>query len=188
MELFHEIDHRAGYYAGIEARYLDRVVFRALHYDNRGNPEAFDSVIHAFAWDTHFNSIGLRAESNAGWTAIVQYLDGETAIAPDSGYLGWPFKARFALISRQIRSHRISVRYDSFAVDSESTQGGGAQHGHAWTAAYVFEPDTHWRVILEWLQVTSDSANRALDLGVSPVATETQLQLSVRFALGPAAR
>ena len=188
MELFHEIDHRAGYYAGIEARYFDRVVFRALHYDNRGDPEAFDAAIHAFAWDTHFNSLGLRAESNAGWTAIVQYLDGETAIAPGSGYLGWPFKARFALISRQIRNHRISVRYDSFAVDSESTEGGGAQRGHAWTAAYVFEPDTHWRVTLEWLRVTSDSANRALDLGVSPVATETQLQLSVRFALGTFAR
>jgi hypothetical protein len=73
-------------------------------------------------------------------------------------------------------------------VESESADGGGAQHGHAWTAAYVFEPDTHWKVSLEWLRVTSDTANRALDLGTPRVATETQIQLAVRFALGPLAR
>jgi hypothetical protein len=188
MELFHEIDSRAGYYAGIEARYFDRVVFRALHYDNRADPEAFDPAIRTFAWNTHFNSVGLRAESADGWTAIMQYLDGETSIEPGSGYLGWPFRARFGLVSRQMRNHRISIRYDSFAVESESTEGAGAQHGHAWTAAYVFEPDTHWRFTFEWLRVSSDTANRVLELGLPPLATETQVQLAVRFALGPLLR
>jgi hypothetical protein len=36
--------------------------------------------------------------------------------------------------------------------------------------------------------VSSDAANRALDLGTPRVATETQIQLAVRFALGPLAR
>jgi hypothetical protein len=184
MQLFHEIDHRAGFYAGIEARYSNRVVLRVLHYDNRGDPQAFDTATHAFAWDTHFNAVGLRAESDTGWTAIAQYLDGETSIEPGSGYVGWPFRARFALVSRQMHNHRISIRYDSFAVDSESSDGGGAQRGHAWTAAYVFEPSDRWRFTLEGLRVTSDSVNRIQDLGLPPIATETQLQLGVRFALG----
>ena len=188
IELFHEIDGRPGYYAGVEARYLDKVVIRALHYDNRADPAAFDSAIDNFAWETHFNSVGLRAESANGWTGIVQWLDGETYIEPHGTYIGWPFRARFALVSRQMGHHRLSMRYDSFAVESESADGGGAQHGHAWTAAYVFEPDTHWKVTLEWLRVTSDAANRALDLGIPRVATETQIQLAVRFALGPLAR
>jgi hypothetical protein len=193
IELFHEIDHRPGYYAGVEARYFDRVVIRALHYDNRADPAAFDSAIDKFAWETHFNSLGVRAESANGWTGIVQWLDGETYIEPGDTYIGWPFRARFALVSRQMGHHRLSMRYDSFAVESESADGGGAQHGHAWTAAYVFEPDTHWpdvkwKVTLEWLRVTSDAANRALDLGTPRVATETQIQLAVRFALGPLAR
>jgi hypothetical protein len=34
-EPFLQFDHRAGFYAGMELRYLDRVVFRALRYDNR---------------------------------------------------------------------------------------------------------------------------------------------------------
>lgn len=186
--VFHEIDGHAGYYAGIEARYFDRIVVRALHYDNRADPEAFDSAIRASAWDTHFNSVGLRAESADGWTLIAQYLDGETYIERDDDYLAWPFKARFALVSRQLGDHRLSIRYDSFAVESESTGGAGSQQGHAWTAAYVFEPNTHWRFTLEWLRVTSDTANRALQLGLPSRATENQVQLAARFALGPLAR
>jgi hypothetical protein len=186
--VFREIDDRAGYYAGIEARYFDRVVIRALHYDNRADPEAFDRATSTYAWNTHFNSVGLRAETSDGWTLIAQYLDGETYTEQHDEYLGGPFRARFALVSRQMHNHRLSVRYDSFAVDSESTDGSGSQQGHAWTAAYVFEPNAQWRFTLEWLRVTSDTANRALELGLPRLATETQLQLAVRFALGPLAR
>jgi hypothetical protein len=189
MTLFGEIDHRAGFYTGVEARYFDRVVVRVLHYDNRGDPAAFDAATHNFAWNTHFNAAGVRAESGNGWTAIAQYLDGETAVAPASGYLGWPFKARYGMVSREIGHHRISVRYDSFVVNSESMDDdGSAQRGHAWTAAYVFEPDNHWRFTLEWLRVVSDAEYRPFYLGIPPRATETQIQLAARFALGPAAR
>ncbi|MBS0421571.1 MAG: hypothetical protein JSR66_27935 [Proteobacteria bacterium] len=189
MALFGEIDHRMGYYTGLEARYYDRVVIRALHYDNRGDPAAYEEGTENYAWQTHFNSMGVRIESGSGWTAIAQYLDGETAIAPDeTGYLGWPFRARFALISKEWGHHRLSVRYDSFAVESESIYGGGAQHGHAWTTAYVFEPDARWRFTLEWLRVASDNENRPFFVGLPPRATETQVQLAARFALGPLAR
>src|SRR5580704_4914608 len=36
-EPFLQFDHREGVYGGIEVRYLDRVVLRALRYDNRAN-------------------------------------------------------------------------------------------------------------------------------------------------------
>ena len=84
--------------------------------------------------------------------------------------------------------HRISVRYDSFAVEGESDYGGGAQHGHAWTAAYVYEPGAHWRFTLEWLRVATDNQNRPIYVGLPPRAVETQVQLAVRFALGPIVR
>ena len=47
IELFHEIDGRPGYYAGVEGRNFDRVVIRALHYDNRADPAAFDRATPA---------------------------------------------------------------------------------------------------------------------------------------------
>ena len=189
IELFREIDGRPGYYAGIEGRYFDRIVVRALHYDNRADPAAFDRATANFAWETDFNCVGLRVESAGGWTAIVQWLDGQTYIEPPGQDLGWSFRARFALVSRQMRNHRLSLRYDSFAVDRDnSADGGGTQRGHAWTAAYVFEPDARWKLTLEWLRVTSDAPTRALDLGIPRAATENQAQLAVRFALGPLAR
>jgi len=189
MQVFGEIDHRAGFYTAVEARYFDRVVVRALHYDNRGDPTAFDAASHNRAWDTHFNAAGIRAESDSGWTVIAQYLEGETAVAPSSGYGAWPFKARYGMVSREIlHHHRISVRYDSFVVNSESSDGYGVQRGHAWTAAYVFEPDHRWRFSLEYLRVISHAGYRPAYLGIPARATETQLQLAVRFALGPAAR
>jgi hypothetical protein len=188
IELFHEIDGHAGYYAGVEARYADRVVLRALHYDNRADPSEFDATIREYAWNTQFNSVGLRAQTADGWTAIAQWLGGETYVEPADLELGWPFRARFALLSRQIGAHRLSIRFDSFAVDSETATGQGAQRGQAWTAAYVLEPDTHWRVTLEWLQVRSNAVNRVLELGQPAFAKETQLQLAVRYALGSLAR
>jgi len=188
VELFREIDGHAGFYAGVEARYFDRLVLRGLHYDNRADPSAADPATGEFAWQTRFNSVGLRAEGLHGWTAIAQWLDGYTYVEPQDDDLRWPFRARFALLAREIGSHRLSVRYDSFAVDGEPAGSSGAQRGHAWTAAYVFEADGHWRFTLEWLRVTSDTANRVLMLGGPRVATETQVQLAVRCALGPLAR
>ncbi|HET9391644.1 MAG TPA: hypothetical protein VFO44_18500 [Steroidobacteraceae bacterium] len=188
IEVFREIDGRAGYYAGLEAKYFDRVVVRLMHYDNRGDPDALDSPSAEFAWETHFNAAGVRAESGSGWTAIVQWLEGETYIEPGGEDLEWPFDARFALLSKQMGSHRLSIRYDSFRVRSGSPDGAGAEEGHAWTAAYVYEASPHWRFTLEWLRVDSNVTNRVLELGEARFARETQLQLAARYALGSLTR
>lgn len=181
--LFYEIDHQPGFYAGVEARYLDRIVLRALRYDNRGDPEAHSPRLNAYAWQTRFNAAGVRLEGPAGWTVIAQWLDGETYIEPFNLDLEWPFTARFVLLSKQIGAHRLSVRHDEFSVRSDTPDGAGAQDGRAWTLAYVFTPDEHWRVAVEWLRVSSTESNRAIFLHESPFARETQLQLSVRYAL-----
>ncbi|HZO23209.1 MAG TPA: hypothetical protein VFB37_11975 [Steroidobacteraceae bacterium] len=185
IDVFREIDDRPGYYGGLEAKYLDRLVVRFMHYDNRADPEAFDSIVRQFAWDTHFNAAGARAEMANGWTALAQWLDGETSIEPGGQYDYWPFNAKFAMLSRQLGKHRLSLRYDTFRVQSELPNGAGAQNGHAWTAAYVYEPDSHWRLTLEWLRVDSNTTNRMLELHEAMFARETQVQLAARYALGP---
>ena len=187
-EPFLELDHHVGAYAGIEARYLDRVELRVLRYDNRADPTQMDSVSGAIAWDTRFNSAGVRVESESGWTGIVQWLEGETIIVPPpSVYLVWPFRAQFALVSKRLGRHTFSARYDRFEVDTNLPDGEGYQSGRAWTAAWMFDASAHWRVALEWLRVRSYSENREL-IARAPWATETQLQLSVRYALGSLTR
>jgi len=181
---FQQFDGRAGVYAGVEGRWLDRVVLRFLRYDNRADATSMDTVSGAIAWNTRFNSAGLRIESGTGWTGIVQWLQGETYIEPAPGLdLAWPFRAQFALLSKRFGRQTLSARYDRFEVDSNIPDGDGRQTGHAWTAAWMFDADAHWRLALEWLQVRSYSYLRT-ESGGPPLASEMQLQLAVRYALG----
>ena len=180
---FEQYDHRAGLYGGVEARYRDRLVVRALRYDNRADPSAADNVSGAMAWWTRFNSAGARYEGAGGWTAIVQWMSGETTIAPPGITLNWPFKAEYGLIAKRFGRNTLSARYDRFTVSTNIAEGDGTQDGHAWTAAYAYDAGAHWRIALEWLQVVSSSYNRAEVIGL-PFATETQVQLAVRYTIG----
>jgi hypothetical protein len=191
LDVFREIDGKTGVYAGIEARYLDRLVVRALRYDNRGDPTQLDTVSHAFSWLTTFNSVGARLESGAGWTAIAQWLKGETTIEPHGNRLGYPFNARFLLVSKRTGRHTLSARYDKFDVYTSFTLPSGdtyAQYGHAWTVAYLFEPSPHWRFALEWLNVRTESALREQLYGGQDMLTERKIEASFRYALGSAVR
>jgi len=185
IQPFREIGGNAGFYGGVEVRYFDRIVVRALHYDNGAIGDAYDPAIHESSWDTNFNSAGLRAEGNAGWTLIAQYLNGKTYTAPAGTDLRWQFHARYALLSKELaRHHRLSLRYDTFRVVSDLLTNAGAENGHAWTAAYVYEATAHWKLTLEALRVDSNDANRLLKLGQPTYAQERQVQLAVRYTLG----
>jgi hypothetical protein len=186
-EPFREMDGKAGAYGGLEARYLDRVVLRFLRYDNNANPSATDSVTHTIAWNTSFNSAGLRVEGGNGWTAIFQWLQGQTSIAPQGGEIQWPFRASYVLLAKRFGSHTLSARYDKFEVGGHSDSGSdddGWQKGHAITLAYIFQPSARWRYTLEWLRVQSTSYNREEFEDGPPTASQTQVQLAVRCALG----
>ena len=187
IEPFRQIDGRAGYYAGMDLQYPGSLLVTALRYDNSADPSASDAVSHVFAWHTSFNSAGARLEYGAGWTVIAQWLAGETAIAPGGHTLAWPFNARYVLLSKRItRRQGLSVRYDRFEVDSRNAAADGEQSGHAWTVAYLFDPGKSWRVSLEWLRVTSNSYSGSEDLNLPGPVTDTQVQLSIRYALGSA--
>jgi hypothetical protein len=186
-EPFREMDGNAGLYGGVEVRYLDRVVLRFLRYDNNANPGAPDPVTHALAWNTTFDSAGVRVEGAHGWTGIFQWLNGETYISPWGTDERWPFRARYVLLSKRFGNHTLSARYDWFDVDGDGDDDGW-QKGHAFTLAYLFQPTAHWRLALEWIRVTSNSYNREEYGDGPPLATQTQVQLSVRYALGSLAQ
>jgi len=185
-EPFREMDGNAGFYGGVEVRYLDRVVLQFLRYDNRANPGAVDVVSHTVAWDTTFNSAGLRVDGDRGWTAIFQWLGGVTLIAPEGEQERWPFRAHYALLSKTFGKHTLSARYDWFKVDGyrEGEDDHGWQKGHASTLAYLFQPNASWRLALEWLHVVSTDYNREDFAQGDTLDSQTQVQLSVRYAWG----
>lgn len=178
-----DIDGRPGYYIGAEARYLDRAVIRAMHYDNRGDPTAHTAAYDSYAWETRFDTAGLRVESGSGWTAIVQWLAGETYITPGGFELEWEFDTRYALASKRMGAHTLSVRYDDFGVRSNLPARESEQSGHAWTAAYIFEHGPRWRFTLEWLRVESSFYSRPIYFGQAPFASESKVELAARYAL-----
>jgi hypothetical protein len=181
---YHEFDHRVGTYVGLDVHYLDRITVEGLHYDNHANPSVEDEVTGHYAWQTRFDTAGVRAENEDGWTAIVQWMAGETYVAPDEfGLLEWSFVTRYALISKRTGAHTVSARYDDFKVDAEQTFPEGAQVGHALTLAYRFEPNSHWRFTLEWVRARSFEGNRPALQGAAPFDTQSNVQLAIRYAL-----
>ena len=181
---YRQFDHRVGTYVGFDVHYLDRITLQALRYDNHANPDAEDAVSQVYAWRTRFNTAGLRAETDAGWTGIVQWMAGDTVFAPGGIERQWDFVTRYALVSRRMGRHMLSARYDDFRVVARAAATNGNQAGHAVTLAYRFEPDAHWRLTLEWVRARDGQSRRPQSTGLAPFATESLLQLAVRFALG----
>jgi hypothetical protein len=182
-ELFAEIDDRPGYYVGAQARYLDRVVLDVLHYDNRGEPTAYDPELRDFAWLTKFDAAALRVETGNGWTVLVQALDGETYIAPGGYWLDWLYDSQSALLAKRMGAHMLALRYDQFAVEFLGDRSiPGSEDGDAWAVAYSWDRGGPWRFALEWLRVNSDVPAR-ITLAENPLATETKLEFSARYLL-----
>ena len=182
-ELFHEIDGRPGYYVGAQARYLDRAVLNVLHYDNRGDPAARSVELRDMAWKTRFDAVALRVETASDWTLLVQALRGDTAINPFQ-LLIWDFDSQSAMVARRWGRHMLAARYDAYEIEfQQHPNWAGSEDGHAWTVAWTFERDDHWRFAVEWLRVESDVPARRAELGESPFAAETKIELSARYTL-----
>jgi hypothetical protein len=179
--VFHEIDGRPGFYVGAQARYRDRATLDVLHYDNRADPREFDAALRDFAWHTTFDAAALRVETGNGWTFLAQAIDGETIVAP-AARRDWKFDSQSLLAARRFGAHMVTARYDEFAVEYAINPAAWDEDGHAWTFAYSFDRGGPWRFALEWLRVTSDVHAR-IRRGESPLATESKLEFSARYAI-----
>jgi len=180
--LFDEIDGRPGYYVGAQAKYSDRVLLRAMHYDNRADPEAYDPSIDDGAWLTKFDSAGIRLETGNDWTVIGQWLSGSTGIGEYTAS-SWDFDTQFVLLAKQRGKHRFAARYDWFAMTQvRSAYPGllGRDRGHAQALSWTYEPIPRLEFTAEYLQVDSNY-NWRLWLGEDPRALEKTLQFGVRY-------
>lgn len=182
--IFSEIDGRPGMHAAAWLRSDLGLELRALRYDNRGNPAAEKPSIDDYAWDTRFNSLGLRYDGPQGTAVIAQWLDGITRATPDPEST-WNFGAWFLLVAQDVGPHRIAVRYDDFAT-RQATQYSPApwsrEGGNAWTLGWTWKLGRHLELATEWLRVDSSYNVRAL-LGEAPDAVEHSVQMAVRLTL-----
>lgn len=184
-----EIDHRPGFYAGLEWELSQRVLTRLGRYDNRADPEAFNDG--QWGWNTRFLSFSTQVALPADVGLIAQWMDGTTdwlmfvtttgLYTPDTKLVSEAFNSNFVLLTRPFGPHRLSVRRDRFRMHREPALT--IDDGSAISLSYRYETRNRMSLSAEYLRVET-----ARDLwpylhGLPREATDRQLTLTIRFDL-----
>jgi hypothetical protein len=183
VEPFKEIDDRAGWYLGADWAVDRRLLLRAMHYDNRADPVAFEDG--QFGWHTRFDSLGIQAGLPGEVGLVAQWLRGSTVwgyFLDGVRFVDADFTAVFVLLTRRFERHRVSLRYDRFEITENDSfpMDANGEVGRGWTAAYAFDVSEKLAIAAEWLSIRSERPAWEY-FGLSPARTETQLQLQARL-------
>ncbi|HMB43719.1 MAG TPA: hypothetical protein VKM00_07540, partial [Luteimonas sp.] len=181
---FVEIDHRIGWYAGVD---LDAPAYgrvSLLRYDNRADPTREQDYAgrEVYAWHTRFWSLGMQSQVGNVLLAA-QAMHGATAFEPAPGLLlDTQFNAGYLLAAWGQGAWQPAVRLDVFQTRQlpDWLPDPLSEHGHAATIALNWRPRQHLRVTGELLRVDSTRNQRRLD-GESPHQVDTQVQVNVRL-------
>lgn len=183
---FREVDNRAGYYVNGEWQVGNRLLVRAMHYDNRANPEKIEDG--QYGWTTKFDHVGFQASLPGGLGLIAQWMHGSTVMGPvmnGAHVVDVEFDSKFLLLTRSYDKHRLSLRYDNFDVIQNDTtpEDNNPEDGLVWTASYRYMHSDRISLAAEWLSIKTHHCAWVY-YGVNPTATEKQVQLSfmLRFS------
>jgi hypothetical protein len=181
-----EIDEEPGYYVNAEWRYSNRFLLRAMHYDNRADPQGVED--NQFAWWTYFDHVGMQTTLPGGIGLLAQWMDGFTAWGRfrNGVYsVDVTFLSHYVLLTRAFDRHRVTARYDHFEIAEADTTplDENSERGHGWTLSYQYAPSDNVTLVAEWVQVFSERPAWAY-FDLDERQTETQLQLAVRLHFG----
>jgi hypothetical protein len=177
-----EIDNRPGYYARLGWTPEASIRLHAIHYDNRGNPEA-STPANQWGWRTRFTELGGTA--GFGATRITaQAMTGRTGMGfPRLGgiWVDTQFRSAFALVTRTIGKGSVSGRIEAFGTRSEGSVIGAQDSEDGWAATLAAKRSfgAHVTVLAEALHVDSDRASRAR-VALTARQDQTVLQLAFR--------
>jgi hypothetical protein len=180
---FSEIDHRAGWYAGLAREAAGGGRLSLLRYDNRGDPAAWEmqGARRVYAWHTRFWSAGAGGRVGAvQWLA--QAMDGGTAFEPRAGLLlDTRLSTGYLLLAWGQGEWQPALRADLFHLRQlpDSRPNPLSEHGNALTAALNWRPREGLRIVGEVLRVDSVRAQRTLE-GLAPRQVDLQVQLALR--------
>ncbi len=199
VQPFTETDHRPGYYVGGEWRYARSALVQLARYDNRADPWSFAEG--QWGWHTSFDHLAVQVALPAEIGLMAQWMRGVTfwlaGVSPTGGpvppwaqFVEDEFEAKYLMLTRKWHDkHRVSVRYDRFAIERSNPEptfdGDG---GHAWTLSYRYEPNERFSGGVEWLEIQSQRDIWPYFYGAPTQATEDQLRLQFSLRLGAPAR
>jgi hypothetical protein len=186
VEPFREIDNSAGYYVNLEWRMANRLLVRAMHYNNEADPTSI--VSGQYGWYTEFQHVGLQTTLPGEIGLIAQWMTGSTVMGPDMGNGLHPvdveYDSYFVLLTRSWGKHRVSARYDNFDItQNDSTpEDNNPEYGLGWTLGYQFAMTDNATLSAEWLSIkTHRCAFEYYDLDPTVTEKQAQLTLQLRF-------
>ena len=116
INVFREIDHRLGFYAGANYAYTGAgaMTFElaAMHYDNRGDPLIIQGG--QYSWRTRFNHVSLRLRGLGQWEFSAQALGGNTLMGPNAVNLD--YSSGYLLVTHPLGPGTVAVRLDQFST------------------------------------------------------------------------
>jgi hypothetical protein len=185
-EPIREIDDAQGYYVNFEWKYANRLLVRAMLYDNEADPTSI--VSGQYGWYTEFSHVALQATLPGDVGVLAQWLNGETAMGPDVGggthAVDVGFESYFLLLTRSWDRHRVSLRFDDFsATDNDPTPGdSNDESGHGWTLGYQVQLTDIATLGAEYLSITTERpAFGYFQLDQDVTEEQVQLTMQLRF-------
>lgn len=180
LDLFREIDGRAGWYAAMSVRQRGLPRVSVLYYDNNADPTAIEKVR---AWDTRFWSLGIDTILPGNVQLMAQGMVGNTVVHPNAiNRRDTDFQAAYLLLGYTMGDWTFGGRFDLFS-SSETTKANRAvrfgEHGQAYTASVAWRLHDNVTLASEVLHTDSHRAHRRL-FGDGPDRADSQLQISLR--------
>jgi hypothetical protein len=182
--MFDEIDHRAGWYGGLNWQMAGLGKLSVIRYENQADPEY--ATARDTAWETKFWSFGARTDIGQ-LVLIAQQLSGYTAIEIRSNYVVTKFQSGFLLASYDLgglglEDWRASARMDLF--QTRRLYGPTSpmnEDGRAMTVAVSWQGVDWLRITAEALLMHSRRGEYTL-IGVpSGAINQNQLQLDAKI-------
>jgi hypothetical protein len=186
--MFDEIDHRAGWYGGLNWQMAGIGKIAVIRYENQGDPAAFTA--HDTAWETKFWSFGARTQID-NLVLIAQQLTGYTAVESRGVEQMTKFQSAFLLASYDLGGLRIegldlsdwraSARLDLFQTRHIATTPSLMnEDGRAMTVAASWQGVDWLRLTAEALLMHSRRGEYTLVGVPSGAINQNQLQLDAK--------
>jgi len=182
------VDHNPGWYARIAWAPPWPVGVSAYYYDNRGDPQAFQSDLQ-WGWRTRFWNFGLNADLTPTTKLLAQSMFGSTLMGFNHNGEPWvhtDYQSAYVLIAQKLGPWTVTGRAETFATQEHGSEmpPGSGENGWALTAAARINLTRNLTFLAEAMNVESDRDNR-VTLGrlASPFESQTVIQASLRFRI-----
>jgi hypothetical protein len=176
-----DLDKRTGFSERVRFTLPERGMIQLLHLDNRGDLLLYRGE---YAWKTKYDQISAQIGEPEGLLAAAEWLSGETAMGlPEFPHVDVGFRAAYVLLTRKQGRTRLSLRGDTFAttdrVHAATNEYG--EHGHAITAALLYDLTQQLRGTVEWTRISGDR-RAAEESGFNPNVTGKTVIAELRYS------